>query len=202
MSDERDERDDAGEEESDDERTDDSRGFRFEVGLRPLSEVLGSLVEVKKTDVPERSEETVEWEYVEEDESDERDEEDSRRKRRSRGGKLQRPDDSKEQRSGDAERGENEEPRHERKKRTRPIDAGKVLTDTHHEGNEFVVTADIYGVGKDDLSVGIDPKTNELVVGANDTALERVSLPWDSAEASKVHFNNGVLEVRLRPKNP
>lgn len=200
MSDERDERDDADSEESNDERTDDSRGFRFEVGLRPLSDVLGSLVEVKKTDVPDRSEETVEWEYVEEDESDETDEDDSRR--RSREGKLRRSDDSKGQQSGDAERGENEAPRHERKTRIRPIDAGKVLANTHREDDEFVVTADIYGVGKDDLSVGIDPKTNELVVGANDIALKRVALPWDSAEASKVHFNNGVLEVRLRPKNP
>lgn len=198
-----DERDDREPEESTDEPTEsDARGFRFEAGLRPLSDVLGSLVEVKKTDVPEDSEETVEWEYVEEDDSDGKDEEDSRRKRRSGGGKLRRPDDSKGKQSDDAERGKNEGTRHERKERTRPIDAGRVLTDTHREGDEFVVTADIYGVGKDDLSVGIDPKTNELVVGANDTALERVSLPWDSAEASKVHFNNGVLEVRLQQKSP
>ena len=194
-----DERDDGEAEESADERTEsDERGFRLEAGLRPLSDVLGNLVEVKKTDVPNRSEETVEWEYVEEDESDEKDEDDSRR--RSRGGKLRRPDDSKGQRSGDAESGENEGPRHERKKRTRPINAGKVLTDTHREGDEFVVTADIYGVSKDDLSVGIDPKTSELVVGANDTALGRVSLPWDSAEATSVRYNNGVLDVRLRPR--
>ena len=198
MSDERDDQDDADSEGSGDERTDDSRGFRFEAGLRPLSDVLGSLVEVKKTDVPDRSEETVEWEYVEEDESDETDEDDSRR--RSHEGKLRRPGDSKGQQSGDSERGENEAPRHERKKRTRPIDAGKVLADTHHEDDEFVVTADIYGVGKDDLSVGIDPKTNELVVGSNDVALERVPLPWDSVEATSVRYNNGVLEVRLRPK--
>lgn len=186
-----DERDDGEAEESADDRTEsEGHGFRFKAGLRSVSDVLGSLVEVNVGDVQDPSAETVEWEDVEEDESDREGDRDERRRSRDR--ERPRPSESK--------RREKERPRRERKKRTRPIDAGKVLTDTYREGDEFVVTADIYGVSRDDLSVGIDPRTNELVVGANDTALERVSLPWNPAEATSVRYNNGVLEVRLRPE--
>lgn len=184
-----DERDDGEAEESADERTEsEGRGFRFKAGLRSVSDVLGGLIEVNVTDARDPPAETVEWEYVEEGESNREADRDARRRSRDR----ERP------RPTELKRREKERPHRERKERTRPIDAGKVLTDTHREGDEFVVTADVYGVSRDDLSVGIDPRTSELVVGSNDTALERVSLPWNSAEATSVRYNNGVLEVRLR----
>jgi HSP20 family molecular chaperone IbpA len=65
-------------------------------------------------------------------------------------------------------------------------------------GDEFIVVADIPGVSKDDLSVGIDPKVKTLVIRTNKTVLGRISLSWDSVEATAVRFNNGVLEVRIR----
>ena len=76
------------------------------------------------------------------------------------------------------------------------------LVDTRRENGEFVVTADVPGASKSDLSVGIDPRTNELVIGVDGTVVERVDPPWRSVEASKVWFNNGVLEVGLRPTDP
>ncbi|QLG63941.1 Hsp20/alpha crystallin family protein [Halorarum salinum] len=76
------------------------------------------------------------------------------------------------------------------------------MFDARFDDDEFVVTADVPGTSKDDLSIGIDPKTNDLVIGKNGTVLERVSLPWQSPEATRVWFNNGVLEVRVRPADP
>lgn len=72
------------------------------------------------------------------------------------------------------------------------------LVDTRIEGDEFVVHADIPGATKDELSVGIHPRTNDLVIGREGDVIERVEIPWASHEATNVWFNNGVLEVRLR----
>lgn len=73
------------------------------------------------------------------------------------------------------------------------------LVDTRHEGDEFVVTADIPGASRDDLTVGIDPRTNELVVKRDGDELDRVAMPWESVDPERVIFNNGVLEARFRP---
>lgn len=73
------------------------------------------------------------------------------------------------------------------------------LIDTRRRDDEFVVVADVPGASVDDLSAGIDRRSNELVIGRNGDVLGRVDLPWESAEAVAVLFNNGVLGVRLRP---
>ncbi|MFC4439134.1 MULTISPECIES: Hsp20/alpha crystallin family protein [Natrialbaceae] len=75
------------------------------------------------------------------------------------------------------------------------------LIDTRFD-DEFIVIADIPGVSKDDLSVGINPKTNTLVISKVGIVLERIPLPWQPTEATTVRFNNGVLEVRVRPTRP
>ena len=72
------------------------------------------------------------------------------------------------------------------------------LVESRIEDDEFVVHADIPGATKDDLSVGIHPRTNDLVIGRDGHVIERVEIPWASHEATNVMFNNGVLEVRLR----
>ncbi|WP_246308116.1 Hsp20/alpha crystallin family protein [Halorarum salinum] len=93
-------------------------------------------------------------------------------------------------------------PRRRRTRRVRKAGSDGCLFDARFDDDEFVVTADVPGTSKDDLSIGIDPKTNDLVIGKNGTVLERVSLPWQSPEATRVWFNNGVLEVRVRPADP
>lgn len=75
------------------------------------------------------------------------------------------------------------------------------LIDTRFN-DEFIVIADIPGACKDDLSVGIDSKTNTLIISKDGFVLERVPLPWQSTEATTVRFNNGILEVRIRPTHP
>ena len=88
----------------------------------------------------------------------------------------------------------------DRRRRTRVGDttSEEHLVETHFDDDEFVVTADIPGATKDDLSVGIDRTTNELVIAKDGTVRERVDLPWPSPEATRVWFNNGILEIRLR----
>lgn len=72
------------------------------------------------------------------------------------------------------------------------------LVDSHRDGDEMLVTADLPGVDAEDLSVGLDPEAN-LVVGVEGDVIERVPLPWDAVEATRARFHNHVLEVRLRP---
>lgn len=73
------------------------------------------------------------------------------------------------------------------------------LIDTHQTEDEFVVIAELPGVSEDDLSVGIDVRSNEFVIAADGRAIDRIPLPWSSTDAAKVLFNNGILEARLRP---
>ena len=159
-----DEGDDSERDESGDEAR--SRGFHLEAGLRPLSELLGNLIEVNVSESPPPPSDPVAWETVDE-------------------GRVDRES-----------RGEN---RRKRTKRVRKTRSDACLIDTHFEDEEFVVTADVPGSSKDDLSVGIDPRTNTLVISKDGTVLERVDLPWESPETTNVWFNNGVLEVRMRP---
>ena len=141
------------------------RGFRLEAGLRPLSDLLGSLVEVEAREVPP-PEETVEWQDVEySDEERRHDESETERKRT---------------------------------KRVRKSSAEQCLIDTRFDDDEFVVNADIPGASKDDVSVGMNPSTDQLVISRGASVVGRVDLPWESTEATNVWFNNGVLEVRLQ----
>lgn len=86
----------------------------------------------------------------------------------------------------------------ERERRARDRADEDYLVESRTEGDEFVVHADIPGATKDELSVGIHPRTNDLVIGRDGHVIERVQIPWASHEATNVLFNNGVLEVRLR----
>ena len=173
QSDENGDEDDAPPSRPDDERAEPS-GFHLEAGLRPLRDLLGNLVEVSVTDAPPPTEKSTDWSTVDDESS-----------RRSVGEPGQSTDRDRTSRP--------------RKKRRRTSPSVEYLVDTRHEDEEFVVTADIPGASKDDLSVGIDPRTSELVISLSGTVLERVDPPWRSVEATKVWFNNGVLEVRLRP---
>lgn len=75
------------------------------------------------------------------------------------------------------------------------------LIETRIDDDEFIVTADIPGATRDDLSVGIRPRTNALQIARDGTVLRRIDIPWASPEATRVWFNNGVLEVRLQPSD-
>ncbi|WP_290812990.1 Hsp20/alpha crystallin family protein [Halovivax sp.] len=139
------------------------RGFHFEAGLRPLSDLLGNLVEVDASEAPPPSEDAVEWDDV-------------------------RPE---------SDRGRSE-PERKRTTRVRKSSAEQCLIDTRLDDDEFVVNADVPGASKDDVSVGMNPSTDQLVISRGGSVVGRVDLPWKSAEATNVWFNNGVLEVRLR----
>lgn len=76
--------------------------------------------------------------------------------------------------------------------------ADRYLIDTRFEDDEFVVHADMPGARTDEISIGLDPRTDQLVIAETGFLVESVDLPWSSPEATTVRFNNGVLEVRLR----
>ncbi|WP_265110158.1 Hsp20/alpha crystallin family protein [Halosolutus halophilus] len=137
-------------------------GFRFEAGLRSLTDLLDALVDVTVTDVlPPPAERT--------------------------------------DRSTDRRRRSGDDPLGFHATRRRPSSAAGPLVDTRRADGEFVVTADVPDASRDDVSVGIDPRTSEVVITVSGVVLERVATPWRSVEATRVRFNNGVLEVRLRP---
>lgn len=73
------------------------------------------------------------------------------------------------------------------------------LTTTRRENGDLVVVADLANVTEDDLSLGIDQRSNELVIGVGGTVVERIPLEWDDVEVDDATFNNQVLEVRLGP---
>ncbi|SEO87156.1 GvpH protein [Halogranum amylolyticum] len=72
--------------------------------------------------------------------------------------------------------------------------------DTRRDDRVFTVVADLPGATIDDVSVGIDPRANELVVQREGTVVGRIVIPWESPVVSRVWFNNGILEVRLEPQ--
>ncbi len=87
----------------------------------------------------------------------------------------------------------------ERTKRLGTSTTDRCLVDTRFEDGAFVVHADVPGAEKSDVTVGLDPHTDQLVVGVHDDVVARIDVPWSAAEATDVWFNNGVLSVRLRP---
>jgi HSP20 family molecular chaperone IbpA len=82
--------------------------------------------------------------------------------------------------------------------RARTPESADCLIDTRLDDGEFVVIADLPGADRDDLTAGIDPRTNELVIRKTGTTVGRVELPWTSSEMQKAWFKNGVLEVYIR----
>jgi HSP20 family molecular chaperone IbpA len=85
--------------------------------------------------------------------------------------------------------------------RKRKYESTECLIDTRLDDGEFVVVADLPGANKDDLTAGINPRTNELVIKKTDTTVGRVELPWTSSEMRKAWFKNGILEVYIRSDN-
>lgn len=74
------------------------------------------------------------------------------------------------------------------------------LFDTRLEDDEFVVAADIPDATEDDIAVGIRRRTNDLLIRRDDAVLGCIDIPWASPEATRVWLNNGVLVVRLQPR--
>ena len=66
----------------------------------------------------------------------------------------------------------------------------------HDDDGRLVVVADMPGVDPDDLRVGLDEESNELVVGIDDRPIERLPLPWPVDDVV-ARFNHGVLELRI-----
>lgn len=160
-----DERDrDAGPERNRDDRSDPSSivHLGINVGVQPISDLLGGILDRGVSPRPERSE----------------------RKR-----------------FGDAARTDPEAPAGRRRRETDDaVDvADDYLVDSHRDGDEFLVTAELPGVDEDDLSVGIDVESNDLVISVDGRTIDRIALPWSSTDATRVWFNNGILEVRLHP---
>lgn len=150
------------------------RGFHLEAGLRLLSDLLGDLVEVNISNAPpppEKTEEAVEWANTDET-----------------GVELQRSESTSES-------------KRKRTKHVRESPAEQCLIDTRLTDSELTITADIPGAKKDDISVGRNPRTNKLVISMDGTVIGHIDLPWESPEATKVRFNNGVLEIRMRSKD-
>lgn len=144
------------------------------VGVSPLGDLLGGLLDVGTA----RSGREGEWQSVDEP---------NRRSGREPG-------------RGDGSTGRGEPGRHDATFADEPVDvADEFLVETHRGEEELVVTAELPGVEEEDLSVGIDVPSNDLVIAAEGRTIERVSLPWASTDAARVWFNNGVLEIRLRP---
>ncbi|WP_152421658.1 gas vesicle protein GvpH [Halogeometricum pallidum] len=71
--------------------------------------------------------------------------------------------------------------------------------DHHREGDELTIVADLAGAEHEDVTAGISPDRGEFVVAVDERVAERVPLPWDPVEVVETTFNNGVLQVRLRP---
>ncbi|ELY23430.1 hypothetical protein C500_19919 [Natrialba magadii ATCC 43099] len=85
-----------------------------------------------------------------------------------------------------------------RKKRTHESKSEDCLIDTRFTDDEFIIIADLFGARLDDITVGINPKTNELVIKKTETVVGRVDLPWTSPEMQNAWFNNGILEVHIK----
>lgn len=55
----------------------------------------------------------------------------------------------------------------------------------------------MFGASIDDISAGVSPKTNELIISQTDTVVGRVDLPYASPKLKKAWFKNGILEIYL-----
>lgn len=70
-------------------------------------------------------------------------------------------------------------------------------TAVHSAEGGVVVTADLPGVDPESLSAGVASET--LLIAEGERVLTRVSLPRGDLDIADATFNNGVLELRLRP---
>lgn len=88
-----------------------------------------------------------------------------------------------------------------RKKRTHASESEECLIDTRFTDDEFIVISDMFGASIDDISVGINHRTNELIISKTGTVVGRVDLPWASPEIKKAWFKNGILEVYMKSED-
>lgn len=72
------------------------------------------------------------------------------------------------------------------------------LVDVREEEDAVVVLADLPQATAKGITVGISHEQNELVIGNEGKAVERISLGDASISVAESTFRNGVLEVRLR----
>jgi HSP20 family molecular chaperone IbpA len=113
-------------------------------------------------------------------------------KRSSRGPPRSRPPTQRPQAT------QNQRTASTKRKQTRKSESAECLIDTRLDDNKFIVVADLPGANKDDLTAGINSRTNELVIKKTGTTVGRVELPWTSSEMQKAWFKNGILEVYIR----
>lgn len=80
-------------------------------------------------------------------------------------------------------------------------DGSPYLIDVRYDDadEELLVVADLPEVEADELTVGLDPDRNELVIGVENRPVDRVELPWPVADVES-RFQHGVLELRFTPE--
>lgn len=77
-------------------------------------------------------------------------------------------------------------------RRSEPTNDHNVTARTYED--ELIVTADVAGVAREDVTVGFDGGT--LVVSVDGRELERVDVPWEDRTAEAT-VRNGILTVRV-----
>lgn len=70
------------------------------------------------------------------------------------------------------------------------------LVDVRETDDELLVVADVPDVEPEDITAGIDEEQDELVVGVENKAVERMELPWPVADV-EAQLQHGVLELRF-----
>lgn len=83
---------------------------------------------------------------------------------------------------------------HERRKRDFGPSTDRYPVSTQRDDDELLVSADVAGVAREDVTVGFDD--GALVIGVEGSELDRVPVPW-SDPAAKARMKNGVLSVKI-----
>ncbi|GAA0253987.1 gas vesicle protein GvpH [Haladaptatus pallidirubidus] len=144
-----------------------SHRFGLGFGLQPLTDLLGSLIEINVRDLPPPESATDRTTSNEQNRKQHRIEANRRRK-------------------------------HSYLKRTST--AKRCRIDARITDDVLLVVADLLGVTEDELSVGIGRSANKLLICREKGVVGQVELPWESPEVTHARFNNGVLEMHVRPE--
>lgn len=70
---------------------------------------------------------------------------------------------------------------------------------TYRSRGGLAVVAELSEVREEDLSTGIDVRSNQLVISVEGRSIDRIPLPWSSTAVAAVRFDDGILEARLEP---
>jgi HSP20 family molecular chaperone IbpA len=68
-------------------------------------------------------------------------------------------------------------------------------------GTEALVAVDVPEVGPEDLSAGVSSRNGDLLIGADDAIVERVSHDLTDAELAAASYHNAVLEIHLKERS-